>query len=394
MRKLAIFGGEPAFPTPLNFIKPMFPEYFKTKYESYFNNVFETGILSKGKYLEEYESEVKKFLEVPFASAVSSGTIGLILAMEALGIKSGDEVLVPSFTFCATVHAIKKVGATPVFIDCNSDTFTIQTSNIEKYINDKTKAIIAVHIFGVGAEVYELERLANSHNLRIIYDAAHAFGSTIDNKHLGTFGDISVYSTSPTKTLVTGEGGIVVCKDKEIDCKIRLLREYGNPGDYNCTEIGINARLSELAAITGLMSLSVVNKNLSERSRIGTYYRKLLSEIEGISLQKIPNNQVSTFKDLCIVVHEDVFGLDRDTIVDCLNKEGIPTRNYFFPPVHKMACYPEYSDVFLENTERISNNIICLPMHPFLTFEDIEMIIDVLKTMYFNAEEIKKQATK
>ena len=134
---------------------------------------------------------MSSYLGAPYVTAVSSGTIGLILALEALGIKSGDEVLVPSFTFCATVHAIKKVGAIPVFVDCNSETFTIETNNIEKYITPKTKAIIAVHIFGVGAEVYELERVSKAHNLKLIYDAAHAFGSTIDKTHLGNFGDIS-----------------------------------------------------------------------------------------------------------------------------------------------------------------------------------------------------------
>lgn len=391
MKQLAILGGKPAFSSQLKFIKPMFPTYSESKYESYFNEVFKTGMLSKGRFLEKYESEVSSYLGAPYVTAVSSGTIGLILALEALGIKSGDEVLVPSFTFCATVHAIKKVGAIPVFVDCNSETFTIETNNIEKYITPKTKAIIAVHIFGVGAEVYELERVSKTHNLKLIYDAAHAFGSTIDKTHLGNFGDISVYSTSPTKTLVTGEGGIVVSKNKEIDSKIRLLREYGNPGDYNCTEIGVNARLSELAAITGLMSLSVIDKNLSERKKIGNYYRQLLSEIEGVSLQKIPDNQISTYKDLCIVVHARSFGLDRDTVVQSLNREGIPTRNYFSPPIHKMDCYSEYNDLVLENTENISKNIICLPMHPFLTYADIEMIFNILRNIHINAEEIKKR---
>ena len=139
------------------------------------------------------------------------------------------------------------------------------------------------------------------------------------------------------------------------------------------------------------MSLSVIDKNLSERKKIGNYYRQLLSEIEGVSLQKIPDNQISTYKDLCIVVHARSFGLDRDTVVQSLNREGIQTRNYFSPPIHKMDCYSEYNDLVLENTENISKNIICLPMHPFLTYADIEMIVNILRNIHINAEEIKKR---
>lgn len=390
MKQLAILGGNPAFPIPLNFIRPMFPNYSGSKYEVLVNDAFETGMLSKGKYLEEYESEVGKFLNVPFVTAVSSGTIGLILAMEALGIKKGDEILVPSFTFCATVHAIEKIGAVPVFVDCDIDTFTIETTKLEDYITPNTKAIIAVHIFGVGADVYELDRIADRHNLKLIYDAAHAFGSKIDQKHLGSFGDVAVFSTSPTKTLVTGEGGIVVSKEETVNEKIRLLREYGNPGDYNCTEVGINARLSELASITGMMSLHVISENLAIRENIATYYRKRLSEIDGIGLQEIPNNYQSTYKDLAILINESVFGLTRDVVVKCLSAEGIPTRNYFYPPVHKMDCYEKYNSLFLENTEKISTTIICLPMHPFLQFEDIDKIVEVLQALHLNARKINE----
>lgn len=348
-------------------------------------------MLSKGIYLEEYESEVSKFLNAPLVTAVSSGTIGLILAMEALGIKKGDEVLVPSFTFCATVHAIEKIGAVPIFVDCDRDTFTIEIARLESCITPNTKAIIAVHIFGVSADVYELDKIANKYNLKLIYDAAHAFGSMINQEHLGNFGDVAVFSTSPTKTLVTGEGGIVVSKDKKIDKKIRLLREYGNPGDYNCTEIGINARLSELASITGLMSLSTISENLKIREKIATYYRKRLSEIDGIVLQKIPSNYQSTYKDLAILIDESSFGLSRDIVVKCLSLEGITTRNYFYPPVHKMVCYEKYSNLILENTERISKSIICLPMHPFLQFEDIDKIVEVLQTIRLQNKEISKK---
>ncbi|MBJ6746595.1 DegT/DnrJ/EryC1/StrS family aminotransferase [Streptococcus sp. 121] len=390
MSNLAILGAEPRFNNPLNFLKPQLVSLSDSEYGEYFNEVFKTGILSKGRFLEKYEDQVGEYLSVPYVSAVSSGTIGLILTLEALGIGKGDEVIVPSFTFCATVHAIEKVGANPVFVDCDLKTFTLSTDDLEIALSNKTKAIMGVHIFGVSADVYKLEKFAKKHNIKLIFDAAHAFGSTIDGTALGRFGDVSVYSTSPTKTLVTGEGGLVVTKDKEIDNKIKLLREYGNPGDYDCTVIGINGRLGELAAITGLMSLSELESNLNVRERIGNYYIKQLSGVKGITTQFIPENCFSTFKDLAILIDESEFGLDRDSVVRCLNLEGIPTRNYFFPPVHKMKCYTDFSKLELVNTEQISNNILCLPMHPYIKESDIDLIVEILNSISSNSSLIKE----
>lgn len=388
MKKPAFLDGEKTFSTGIPFIKPYFPEY--SIYENSFKEVFSTGMLSKGKFIKEYESKISNYLKTKNVVAVSSGTTGLILSLKALGIGKGDEVIVPSFTFCATVHAIVEVGAKPIFVDCLENSFTIDPNEVNRAITDKTKCILAVHIFGIPCEVNSLEKIAEQNKLKLIYDAAHAFGTKINEQPVSDYGDISVFSTSPTKTLVTGEGGLVITSDIKVAEKIRLLREYGNPGNYNCTEVGINGRLSETASITGIMSLDVLDENLKKRHEIGSLYRKLLSEVKGVQLQEITNNITSTYKDMGIVVDEKVFGLDRDTIVKALELEGIPTRNYFYPPVHKMDCYKQYSQLVLPITEKTSESILCLPMHPYLEKDTIENICNALSSIQEYAEEIKK----
>lgn len=366
------------------FLKPYLPNYDIV--HSKFEECITSGQLSKGKWLKKYEDKIESELGVKNAVGVSSGTIGLILALKALDIGSEDEVIVPSFTFCSTVHAVKLVGAKPVFIDCKKTDFTIDESKIESKITSKTKAIMPVHIFGVPAPVEEIEEISKKYDLKIIYDAAHAMGTKYKGNPIGQYGDISVYSTSPTKTLVTGEGGIVVTKHDEIAEKIRLLIEYGNPGDYNCTEIGINGRLNELSSIMGYESLKLLEHNLQLRRQKGLLYYESLEKIEGIEVQRFSSEDIeTTYKDLSIIVQEE-FGINRDQLGDILKQLGIPTKKYFYPPVHKMDAYKEYNDIYLPNTEYVAENILSLPIYAELQEEIIFDIVNTIKDIKDNKE--------
>ncbi|MFO3719072.1 DegT/DnrJ/EryC1/StrS family aminotransferase [Staphylococcus felis] len=356
------------------FLKPYLPNYDKIHIK--FEECLNSGQLSKGKWLKKYEAILESDMEVKNVIGVSSGTIGLILALKALKIGSGDEVIVPSFTFCSTVHAIKIVGAKPVFADCKITDFTIDESILESKITSKTKAILAVHIFGVPAAVEEIKKISEKYSLKVVYDAAHAMGTKYKNIPIGQYGDISVYSTSPTKTLVTGEGGIIVTKHDDIAKQIRLLIEYGNPGDYNCTEIGINGRLSELSSIVGYESFKILKDNLKLRTHKANLYYKHLETIEGIELQRFSKEIIdSTYKDFSIVVKKE-FGINRDQLSNILNKLGIPTKKYFYPAIHKMYAYKEYNDIYLPNTEYLSKNILSLPIYAEL---DDEIILDIVR---------------
>lgn len=387
--RLAYLGGKKRFDPSLPFVKPFFSH--SVKFEEMFRDVFQTGMLTKGKYLDLYEKSISNCQDGVEAVAVSSGTQGLILTLEAFGVGPGDEVIVPSFTFCATAHAVARVGAVSVFVDCDPRTFCIDCKGVEEACTERTKAIVAVHIFGVPADVDRLTELASEKKVPLIFDAAHAFGVEVNGRPVGTYGDASVFSTSPTKTLVTGEGGLVVTPHGFVANQVRLLREYGNPGDYNCTERGTNSRLEELSAITGLMSLEGLQEQVEKRIEVATLYRKRIEPIDGIELQTVPEKSRAVFKDMPIVLNEGSYPLKRDLLAKVLNAEGVPTKNYFDPPVHMMSCYAEHRCRRLPETERIARSVICLPMNAFLTSEDVEGVCEIIEMAAASSDAINER---
>jgi len=203
MIKPAVLGGNPAFSCPIPFVRPALPPF--QRIEGPLTQLIKTGILTKGKHLETFESDLASFIGVKHAIGVVNCTIGLLLVFKALGLKR--EVIVPSYTFMATVNPLAWVGAQPVFVEIDPETWNISPDQTRRAISDRTSAIVAVHNFGNPAEVEELERIAQENNLRLIFDAAHGFGSLYDDNPVGRYGDAEVFSTSPTKLLVTGEGG-------------------------------------------------------------------------------------------------------------------------------------------------------------------------------------------
>ncbi|WJV56333.1 DegT/DnrJ/EryC1/StrS family aminotransferase [Pectobacteriaceae bacterium C111] len=244
------------FPDGLPFLKPYLPGF--SEIEDNLRSVISSGMLTKGKLNALYEKNVSEYIGTSNVIAVSSATTGLILTLLAMNITG--EVLVPAFTFCATANAIVRAGATPVFVDCDSYTYTICLEDLEGKITSKTQAIMAVHVFGVPADCEQLKKIAEKHNLRLIFDSAHAMGSEINGRKIGGFGDAEVFSTTPTKTLVTGEGGLVSTNDEALAERIRIMKEYGNNGDYDNAFAGLNGRLSEMQCALGIASLQHLKK--------------------------------------------------------------------------------------------------------------------------------------
>lgn len=386
--KPAIISNIPIFTEELPFMQPTLPPI-----ESYINEIHEisnSGFLTKGKYLEKYEETLAEYIGVPYVLALSSCTTGLILSLKGLGI-TGD-VLVPSFTFCASAHSIVWAGATPVFVDCYPGTYTMDVEDAERKITKDTTCILAVHVFGVPANVEAIQDLANKYDLKVVYDAAHAMGSKLNGVPIGVNGDAEVFSTSPTKLLVTGEGGFVATHNRELANYIKLAREYGNPGNYDCTIVGINGRLNEYSSVIGINSLKVLENNIEMRNMRAQQYRENLSEIPGIVIQTVPSNVRSTFKDLSILIEPDIFGLNRDQLELALKYERIPTRKYFSPAVHEQICYQSNSNTIskLPTTEYISKNIISLPLFSHMSSEQVEKVIQAIQNIHENAEEISK----
>jgi dTDP-4-amino-4,6-dideoxygalactose transaminase len=327
-----------------------------------FESVLNSGVVTKGPHVRAFEAAVAAQLNVQHAVAVASGTSGLMLAYKALGLSG--EVIVPSFTFMATVSALVWAGLKPVFVDIDYATRNIDPAAVEAAITKTTSAIIAVHLGGNPAPAEELIAIARRHGLRIVFDAAHAFGSRYRSQMIGSQGDAQVFSLAPTKLVVAGEGGVVVTNDSEVAERVRIGREYGNRGDYDSQFAGINARLPELNAVLARQSLRQLEAAVRHRNEIGSLYREHLAEVSGIGFQRIDTANTSSYKDFAITVDETEFGLTRDELATALAVENIDTRTYFDPPVHLQSAYKHFAppNGALANTERLSATILNLPI--------------------------------
>lgn len=365
------------FPEGLPFLKPFLPEF--SEIADNLKSVIASGMLTKGKLNALYEKNVSEFIKSENVIAVSSATTGLILALLAMEITG--EVLVPAFTFCATANAIVRAGAKPVFVDCLPDTYTICPKDLESKITSKTQAIMAVHVFGIPAECEKLQEIANKYDLKLIFDSAHAMGSELNGLKIGSFGDVEVFSTTPTKTLVTGEGGLIATNNAALAERVRILKEYGNGGDYDNAFAGLNGRLSEMQCALGIASLTHLNESIRLRTNLAEIYKAIICDIPGIALQTVPDNVKTTYKDLSIVVDENRFGCDRDRLAEALLEMGIPTRKYFYPALHEMKAFRDYSHKSLPVTESIARSILCLPLYPDLSKDDAEKVARAIRTV-------------
>jgi dTDP-4-amino-4,6-dideoxygalactose transaminase len=327
-----------------------------------FKSVLTSGVVTKGPHLRAFEAAVAEELGVRHGVAVSSGTAGLMLTYQALDLSG--EVIVPSFTFMATVSALIWANLTPVFADIDYRTRNIDPAAAERAITPRTSAIVAVHNGGNPADVNELVTLAQRHGLKIIFDAAHAFGSRYQGCAIGSQGDAHVFSLSPTKLVMAGEGGLVATNDKDLAQRIRVGREYGNRGDYDSEFAGINARLPELNAVLALHSLAQLQSAVRHRNQIASLYEDQLSKIPGIGFQTIRTGNINSYKDFAITVDSAQFGITRDELATALAADNIESRTYFDPPVHRQFAYRRYAplDGALVNTDRISSTILDLPI--------------------------------
>ena len=324
--------------------------------------VIDSKQLTKGIYLEKLEKSIREYCGVRYAIGVSNCTLGLMLVLRCLQLKG--EVIIPSFTFIATAEALLWNGLKPVFVDIDEDTLNIDHKKIEDAITEKTCAILAVHVFGNPANITTLQKIAKRHTLKLIYDAAHAFGSIYNNTYIGNFGDAEVFSMSPTKLLIAGEGGIITTNNAVLAQKLIQARDYGNCGNGLYNVLGLNARLPEVNAIIAYQSIKKLKQAIKQRNIIAKLYSKQLSIIPGISFQYINENSVSTYKDFSILIDGKQFGMYRDALKAELLAHNIEVRTYFDPPLHKqplMAQYP-FKSMDLHITEIVSSSIISLPI--------------------------------
>jgi dTDP-4-amino-4,6-dideoxygalactose transaminase len=347
-------------------------------------HILESGILTNGPYVRALEERAASYLEVRHCLAVASCTAGLMLVLRATDL-SGD-IIVPSFTFAATAHAVAWNGLRPVFADIDPRTLTLAPSAVEQAIGPRTSAIMATHVYGTPCDVDALERLASANGLRLFFDAAHAFGSERQGVRIGRFGDAEIFSLSPTKVVVAGEGGLVATDDDLLAERIRIGRDYGNPGDYDCRFVGLNARMSEVHAAIALASLEGLDERIAERNRIARWYRAGLSDLPGLGFPTVTEGDLSTYKDFTILVDGSGFGLDADELARTLAAQGIETKRYYDPPVHAMAAYRALGgrSGHLDVTDQASGSALTLPLWAGMTEHDVGRVASAVHAAGFS----------
>jgi dTDP-4-amino-4,6-dideoxygalactose transaminase len=345
-------------------------------------------MLTKGQHLEALQREVAEHLDVPHVVALSSCTSGLMLVYEALGLQGS--VVVPSFTFMATVSSLVWSGLRPIYADVDPDTFNVDPDSVERAITSDTSAIVAVHTFGNPAAIERLEAIAKRHGLKLIFDAAHGFGSTHAGIPLGSQGDAQVFSMSPTKLLVAGEGGIVSTRDEQLAARLCRGREYGIAPGYDSEFAGLNARLAEFNALLARHGLRRLDQDVENRRSLAARFRDQLGNLPGVGLQQIAPDDQSSYKDLAITIDAARFGLNRDQLTRALSAEGIDTRSYFDPPVHRQTAYRHFhsTESSLEQTDRLSARILCLPIWSRMDPSTCDRICEAVRKIHAAADEI------
>ncbi|MGP8337833.1 MAG: DegT/DnrJ/EryC1/StrS family aminotransferase [Methanosarcinaceae archaeon] len=328
--------------------------------------VLDSGRYVKGDNLRHFEREYADFCNTEYAIGVSSGTSAILLSLMALGIKKGDEVIVPSHTFIATASPVKFLGATPVYIDIDPQTYTIDPAKIEAKITKNTKAIIAVHLYGHPADMDPIKELADKHDLTIIEDACQAHNAKYKGEKTGYLGDIAVFSFFPSKNMtVAGDGGMVTTSNEELAGKISMLRDHGRTGKYIHEMLGLNLRLSEIPAAIGREQLKHLDEWTDKRRHIAKKYNTLLN---GVVETPTEAQWAKHVYHLYVIRTED-----RDDLSKHLNDHGISTGIHYPVPVHKQPCM-QAGNISLPVTDACVDRILSIPMHPKLTGEQIEYI--------------------
>ena len=337
-------------------------------------------LTNNGPLHQQLEEELAVYLGVKFISLFSNGTLALISALQALNITG--EVITTPFSFVATTHSLWWNKITPVFVDIEPEYLNLNPAKIEAAITDKTTAIMPVHVYGNPCKMDEIQRIADKYRLKVIYDAAHAFGVKEDGNSILNYGDLSVLSFHATKVYSTIEGGAIISHTKEMKHHIDNLKNFGFRGELVVEEPGINAKLNEVQAAYGLLQLKYIDGFISKRKEITNLYRELLKNVSGIRVLSDMSGVTHGYSYFPILIDESVYSMGRDTLYDKLKEKNIFARRYFFPLISSFEPYRELMSSSLENLPTatiISQQVLCLPIYVELSLEDVEKIVKIIK---------------
>jgi len=333
--------------------------------------VFNKGNFILGQEEKDFESEFAQYCHVQYGVGVNSGTDALYLAMAALEIGVGDEIILPAFTFIATALCISYTGAKPVFVDVEEETYNMDPQELRKAITDKTKAVIPVHLYGQAAHMEEINAIAKEKGIKIIEDAAQSHGAKYQDRSVGSLGDIGCFSFYPTKSLgAFGDGGIIVTEDGAIDEKCRMLRDYGRKGRYEHKIKGFNSRLDTVQAVILSAKLKHLDDWNKMRNDNADYYAELLKDSNSIMLPKIKEDRTHVFQTFAVRVQ------DRDKVLEEMQGKGIGVLIHYPIPLHLQEAYADlgYKQGDFPTSEKLANEVLSLPMYPHMKKEQIEYV--------------------
>ena len=337
-------------------------------------------LTNQGPLHKELENALCNYLDVKYLNLFSNGTLALITALQALRI-SGEVITTP-YSFVATTHSLWWNNIKPVFVDIEPETFNIDPNRIEAAITPSTTAIMPVHVYGNPCNVKEIERISDIYGLRVIYDAAHAFGVKQNGISLLDYGDLSILSFHATKVYSTIEGGAIICKDEKMKQRIDFLKNFGFADEVTVVAPGINAKLNEVQAAFGLLSLKIVDEAIQKRKKVADLYRKGLNEVKGISFLPENPDVKHNYAYFPILVDEKEYGTSRDTLYETMKRNNIYGRRYFYPLISEFPTYrglPSSQPENLPVATKVASQVICLPMHHELTEEQVVRLIEIIK---------------
>jgi dTDP-4-amino-4,6-dideoxygalactose transaminase len=362
-----IFVTQPSLPPLEEFIKYLEDIWVSKK------------LTNKGKYHELFEKELADFLGVKYVSLFANGTFALITALQTLRITG--EVITTPFSFVATTHALHWNGITPIFVDIESEYCNLDPRKIEAAITPKTTAILPVHVYGNPCECQNIQEIADTYGLKVIYDACHAFNVKLNGNSILNYGDLSILSFHATKVFNTFEGGAIICHDEKTKKRIDFLKNFGFADEVTVVAAGINAKMNEFQAALGLLQLQYIDQALARRKEIAEIYKSELAGLAGLRTLHNIKDVTHNYSYFPIFINKETFGTGRDTIYKKLKEINIYSRRYFYPLISQFPMYKNLESAVkgnLKEAEKISEEVLCLPIYPGLETVDILRIIKII----------------
>lgn len=342
--------------------------------------IFESRHLTNmGPVYKKFQHQLIEYLGVEYLSLFVNGHMALEMVLQAMGLKEkGGEVITTPFTFVSTTHAIRRNGLVPVFCDIREDDYTLDPEKVEALITEKTVAILPVHVYGNICDVEAIEKIAKKHNLKVIYDAAHAFGVTYKGIGIGNFGDASMFSFHATKVFNTVEGGAIAFHNEKYRTPLHELKNFGIHGPEEIETVGGNAKMDEFRAAMGICNLRHIDECISKRAAVYEKYRERLQNVPGIRLCEPQKDVACNYAYFPVYFDEKVFGKGRDDIHLLLRKHDIFSRKYFYPAINELKCYEQFSTNSTPIAHDVSMHILTLPIYEELSLEDVDRICDII----------------